>query len=119
MEQDELELMDGRTILGYPKDKLEQRNWEFFLLADADNHIQIGGKTAAIMDYSNGELRMMQERDGNTTDYQKERSRVRKEKIAAIRERNRFIHDTLSDILEGEPIDLSEVEKFFSRENGE
>ncbi len=49
MEKNELDLMDGRTIVGYPKDKMEQRNWEFFLLADADNHIQIGGKTAAII----------------------------------------------------------------------
>lgn len=80
---------------------------------------QIEEKLTAIMDYSNGDLRLMQERDGNTSEYQKERSRVRREKIAAIRERNRFMHDTLSDILEGEPIDLHEVEKFFRSEDGE
>ncbi len=80
---------------------------------------QIEEKLTAIMDYSNGDLRLMRERDGNTSDYQKERSRIRREKIAAIRERNKFMRDTLSDILEGEPFDLHEVEKFFSSENGE
>lgn len=80
---------------------------------------QMEAKLSVIMDYSNGGLRQMRERNGNTPEYQKERSRVRREKIAVIRERNRFMHDTLSDILEGEPIDLHEVEKFFSRENGE
>ena len=49
IEKDELELMDGRTILGYPKDKVEQRDWEFFHIADADNHIHIGGKTAVLI----------------------------------------------------------------------
>ncbi len=49
MEKDELKLMDGRTIIGYPKDKVEQRNWEFYQLIDADNHINAGGKTSAII----------------------------------------------------------------------
>ncbi len=80
---------------------------------------QIEEKLTAIMDYSNGDLRLMRESDGNTSDHQKERSRVRREKIAAIRERNRFMHDTLSDMLEGEPIDLHEVERFFGCEDGE
>ena len=80
---------------------------------------QMETKISAIMDYSNCGLRQMRERNGNTPEYQKERSRVRREKIAAIRERNKFMHDTLSDILEGEPIDLHEVERFLCRENGE
>ena len=49
MEKDELKLMDSRTIIGYPKDKVEQRNWEFYQLIDAANHINAGGKTSAII----------------------------------------------------------------------
>lgn len=80
---------------------------------------QVEKKLFDILNYSNDELRQMRECNGNTAEYQQKRSRIRKEKIAAMRERNRFMHGTLFDILEGEPIGLHEVERFFGGENGE
>ena len=61
----------------------------------------------------NVNLPAMRSQQGNTLEYQKERSRMRKEKLAAIREYNQLVHRTLFDILEGEPISFDGVERFF------
>ncbi len=76
-------------------------------------------KLADILGNANDTLRLIRERDSKTSDYQKERSRVRREKLAAIKEHNRLIPETLFDILEGEPIELHEVERFFGSSENE